>query len=206
MADQQRLLREAFAAYRGQEIDTQGDWFFVAFRSATDAVSAAVAAQRAVAAHSWPGGAEVGVRMGIHSGEATTSGERYLGLSVVRAARIGAAAHGGQVLLSSSTRELVEDDLPEGGFLRDLGLVRLKDLERPERVWQLAGGSLRLDFPPLRGAQRIKEARTPRRRSLLVAMLAGVVAAAVAVPVFALGSSSEHGTALTRLKANAVGA
>src|SRR5204863_6444849 len=96
--------------------------------------------------------------------------------------------------------------LPEGGFLRDLGLVRLKDLERPERVWQLAGGSLRLDFPPLRGAQRIKEARTPRRRSLLVAMLAGVVAAAVAVPVFALGSSSEHGTALTRLKANAVGA
>ncbi len=157
MADQQRLLREAFAAYRGQEIDTQGDSFFVAFRSATDAVSAAVAAQHAVAAHSWPGGAEVGVRMGIHSGEATTSGERYLGLSVVRAARIGAAAHGGQVLLSSSTRELVEDDLPEGVFLRDLGLVRLKDLERPERVWQLAAENLRLEFPPLRGAQRVKE-------------------------------------------------
>ena len=206
MADQQRLLREAFAAYRGQEIDTQGDSFFVAFRSATDAVSAAVAAQRAVAAHSWPGGAEVAVRMGIHSGEATTSGERYLGLSVVRAARIGAAAHGGQVLLSSSTRELVEDDLPEGVRLRDLGLVQLKDLERPERIWQLAAENLPLEFPPLRGAQRIKEAPTLRRRTLLVAMLAGVVAAAVAVPVFALGSGSEHGTALTRLGANAVGA
>jgi YVTN family beta-propeller protein len=107
-------------------------------------------------------------------------------------------------VLSSSTRELVEDELPEGVFVRDLGLVRLKDLERPERIWQLAGGNLRLEFPPLRGAQRVKEARMPRRRSLLVAMLAGVVAAAVAVPVFALGSGS--GKALTRLQANAVGA
>src|SRR5207302_119093 len=104
-ADQQRLLREVFARHRGEEIDTQGDSFFVAFRSASDAVSAAVDAQRAFAAHAWPDGVEVRVRMGIHTGEAAATGERYLGLSVHRAARVGATAHGGQVLLSSSTRE-----------------------------------------------------------------------------------------------------
>ena len=108
------LLREAFAAHHGDEIDTQGDAFFVAFRSASDAVAAAVAIQRALAAEPWPDGVQVRVRIGIHSGEAAAAGERYVGFSVHRAARVGAIGHGGQVLLSDAARVLVEDDLPNG--------------------------------------------------------------------------------------------
>ena len=109
----------------------------------------------------------------------------------IRAARIGAVAHGGQILLSSSTRELVEDDLPPHVFLRDLGLFRLKDVDRPERISQVAAEGLQAEFPPLRGAERIK---TPvlRRRSALAAAVVGVVAAAVAIPVFALSSGGSH--------------
>ena len=186
LADQQRLLREAFAAHRGEEIDTQGDSFFVAFRSASDAVAAAVAIQRALGEHTWPEQEEVRVRIGIHTGEAAAAGERYVGLSVHRAARIGGAAHGGQVLLSTSTRELVEDDLPEGVFLRDLGLHRLKDIDRPERISQVAAEGLRLAFPPLRGAAPATPSPVLRRRSLWAAILVGVIAAAVAIPLFAL--------------------
>ena len=163
MADQQRLLREAFAANRGEEIDTQGDSFLAAFRSARDALVAAIAIQRSLAAHAWPEGSGVRIRIGIHTGEAAAAGERYVGLSVHRAARVGAAAHGGQVLLSSSTRELVEDDLPEGVFLRDLGVHRLKDIDRPERISQLAAEGLRVEFPPLRGADMVKPSPILRR-------------------------------------------
>ena len=91
-------------AHHGAEIDTQGDSFFVAFRSASDAVAAAVAIQRALSGHAWPDGVEVRVRIGIHSGEAASTGDRYVGVSVHRAARIGSCAHGGQVLLSNATR------------------------------------------------------------------------------------------------------
>jgi YVTN family beta-propeller protein len=189
LQSQSELLRAAFVANRGEEIDNQGDSFFVAFRSASDAVAAAVAIQRALADHEWPDGVRVLVRIGMHSGEAAAAGERYVGFSVHRAARIGGAAHGGQVLLSSSTRELVEDDLPDGVFLRDLGLWRLKDVDRPERITQVAAEGLPVEFPPLRGAHRVKSRPVPRR-SLLAAALVGVIAAAVAVPVFALGSGS----------------
>ena len=204
LADQQRLLREAFAANGGEEIDTQGESFFVAFRSASDAVSAAVAIQRTLADHDWPDGADVRVRIGIHSGEAAAAGEGYIGFSVHRAARIGAVGHGGQVLLSSSTRELVEDDLPPGVFLRDLGSYRLKDVDRPERISQVVAEGLRVEFPPLRGAEEVKQAPL-RRRSLLAATLAGVIAAAVAIPVFALGGGSGE-TALEGVEADSVGA
>src|SRR5205823_5473135 len=105
----------------GHEIDTQGDSFFVAFQLARDAVDAAVAAQRALSAHAWPQGAEVRVRMGLHTGEPRVGGDRYVGIGVHRAARISAAAHGGQVLLSNATRELIEDELPADVTLRDLG-------------------------------------------------------------------------------------
>jgi YVTN family beta-propeller protein len=205
MADQQRLLREAFAAHGGEEIDTQGDSFFVAFRSASDAVSAAVAIEHALADHEWPEEIELRVRIGIHSGEAAAAGERYVGFSVHRAARIGDAAHGGQVLLSDSTRSLVEDDLPEGVFLRDLGTFRLKDVDRPERISQLAAEGLWLEFPPLRGAERVAPPRILRRRSVLAAALAGVIAAAVAIPVFALGGGSGGSEAIASIDANAVG-
>jgi YVTN family beta-propeller protein len=193
LAEQQRLLREVFAVHHGREIDTQGDSFFVAFRSASDAVAASVAIQLVLAQHAWPDGAEVRVRCGIHSGEADAAGERYVGFSVHRAARIGAVAHGGQVLISSSTRELVEDDLPTGVSLDDLGLFQLKDVDRPERISQVVAEGLRREFPPLRGAERVQ---TPllRRRSVLAAALVGVVAAAVAIPVFALSSGGRGGS------------
>src|SRR5205823_12919051 len=105
LADQQHILRAAFAAHGGREVDTQGDSFFVAFRRAKDAVAAAVDAQRDLAAHTWPDGADVKVRMGLHTGEPEVGTDRYVGLGVHKAARIGGAGHGGQVLLSRSTRE-----------------------------------------------------------------------------------------------------
>ena len=110
LADHRRILRAAFAEYDGQEIDTQGDAFFVAFRKATDAALAAAAAQRGLAAHTWPDGTDVRVRMGIHTGEPNVGDEGYHGLGVHRAARIMAAGHGGQVLLSQATCSVLEDD------------------------------------------------------------------------------------------------
>ena len=99
-----RILREAASSHGGSEVDNQGDSFFFAFARANAALGAAVVAQRALAAHEWPDGAEVRVRMGLHTGEPSVGGERYVGLGVHRAARIGAAGHGGQVLLSNPTR------------------------------------------------------------------------------------------------------
>ncbi|HSD81714.1 MAG TPA: adenylate/guanylate cyclase domain-containing protein, partial [Solirubrobacteraceae bacterium] len=150
LADHRRLLRDAFAAAGGAEVDTQGDAFFVAFARAGDAVRAAVAAQRALVAHPWPGGMAVRVRMGIHSGEPATTGDGYVGLDVHRGARICAAGHGGQVLVSGSTRALL-GDRPGGGIAwRDLGDHRLKDLPAPERLFQLVVDGLPADFPPVK--------------------------------------------------------
>ncbi len=103
---QQWILRAAFAAHDGREVDTQGDSFFISFRTAKDAVAAAVDAQRDLEAHPLPEGARVRVRVGLHTGEPKVGGERYVGIGVDRAARIGAAGHGGQVLLSSPPRTL----------------------------------------------------------------------------------------------------
>jgi predicted ATPase/class 3 adenylate cyclase len=149
-AEHQRLLRTAFHDYGGHEVDTQGDSFFVTFARATDAVQAAVVAQRALAAHPWPEGTAVRVRMGLHTGEPTLAGRTYVGLDVHRGARIAAAGHGGQVLLSEATRVLVERELPSGVSLRDLGEHRLKDLPGAEHVFQLVTADLPADFPPLR--------------------------------------------------------
>src|SRR5438477_77851 len=132
------ILRAAFAAHDGHEIDTQGDAFFAAFGRARDAVAAAVVAQRALAEEEWPEGVTVRVRMGLHTGEPLVGGERYVGMGVNRGARICSAAYGGQVLLSNTTRELVEDDLPDDVRIVDLGEHKLKDLPRPERIFQLA--------------------------------------------------------------------
>ena len=202
--DHRRLLREAFDAQSGREIDTQGDSFFYAFPRAKQAIAAAIDAQRALAEHVWPGGVEVRVRMGLHSGEPLVGEDRYVGIGVNRAARIGAAAHGGQVLVSDVTRGLVEDDLPAGVYLRDLGVFRLKHIDRPERITQVAAEGLPSEFPSLRGATRVK-AGPLRRRSVLAAALVGVIAAAVAVPVFALGSGSGGSSASAALDANAIG-
>src|ERR1700694_3244972 len=128
LAECRYLLRTAFQQHDGHEVDTQGDSFFVAFTRATDAVSAAVAAQHALIAHTWPKEVTLRVRMGLHTGEPQLSAESYIGLDVHRAARLMSAGHGGQVLLSHTTRDLVEHDLPNGVGLRDLGEHRLKDL------------------------------------------------------------------------------
>ena len=151
LATHGRLLRQAFEGAGGQEIDTQGDSFFVAFRRPTDAVVAAVAAQQALVSEGWPEGADVRVRMGIHTGDASLAADRYLGLSVHRAARICSAGHGGQILISQTTHALLEDgeaELP--GVLHDLGAQRLKDFDRPVKLFQLVAPGLRESFPPLR--------------------------------------------------------
>jgi YVTN family beta-propeller protein len=185
LADHQRILRAAFAAHGGREVDTQGDSFFVAFARAKDAVAAAVDAQRDLTAHAWPAGGEVKVRMGLHTGEPELGQGRYVGLGVHKAARIGAAGHGGQVLVSRTTRELVEDELPPGVSVRDLGDRRLKDLERPERLAQLVVEGLPSKFAALKTLD--VELARKRRRMYAGSALIGVVAAAVAIPVFALG-------------------
>jgi YVTN family beta-propeller protein len=151
LADHQRLLRAAFEAHNGHEVDTQGDSFFIAFSSARDALLAAVEGQLAMLAHDWPDGVEVKVRMGLHTGQAVAAGGRYTGLAVHRAARIGAAGHGGQILLSQATQTLLEDEEEDlHVFLRDLGEQRLKDLERPVRLYQAAADGLPEAFPAIR--------------------------------------------------------
>src|SRR6266581_6136154 len=148
------LLRTTFHTYGGYEVDTQGDAIFTAFARASDALSAAVAAQRELALHSWPDAAVVRVRMGLHTGEPTRVAEGYVGLDVHYAARIMSAGHGGQVLLSRTTRDLVEQDLPEGVSLRDLGEYHLKDVERPIALSQAVIAGLPADFPPLKTLDR----------------------------------------------------
>ena len=130
-------MRERFTEHGGVEIDTQGDAFFFAFPRARDAVTAAVEAQRAHAEQDWPDGVAVLVRMGLHTGEPAVGSEGYLGLDVVRAARLCTAGSGGHVLLSETTRALVGSSLPEGVSIFPLGERRLKDIDEPERVFEL---------------------------------------------------------------------
>jgi predicted ATPase/class 3 adenylate cyclase len=150
LAEHRRLLRTAFAEHRGCEVDTQGDAFFYAFPRAHDAVAGAVAAQRALAAHAWPEGLALRVRIGIHTGEPTATGEGYVGIDVHRAARVMSAGHGGQVLLTQSTRDLLPEELSDAVSLRDLGEHRLKDLTHPQRLYQLLIAGLENDFPALK--------------------------------------------------------
>lgn len=148
--DHMRLMRAAIAGGGGVEVRTEGDAFFVVFPSAMGAVEAAVTAQRALDAHDWSHGEPLRVRMGMHTGEGRRGGGDYIGLDVHRAARIAAAGHGGQVLVSETTRALVADTLPQGVSLRDLGRHRLKDFDEPQRIAQLVISDLPSDFPPLR--------------------------------------------------------
>ena len=144
------LLRAAFLEFHGREVDTQGDAFFVAFARATDAIAAAVAGQRAILTHAWPKGVTVRVRMGLHTGEPSVATEGYVGMDVHHAARIMSAGHGGQVLLSQTTRDLVGHTLSEEVSLMDLGVHRLKDLQQPSHLFQLVISGLPADFPPLK--------------------------------------------------------
>ncbi len=148
--DHHEILRSAFTGSRGRELRTEGDSFFAVFESAVDACGAAATAQAAFGEHDWPEGVTLRVRVGLHTGEAPLVGNEYIGLDVHHAARVAASAHGGQVVVSETTRALVEEHLPDGLSLRDLGTHRLKDLARPERLYQLVIRGVRDSFPPLR--------------------------------------------------------
>jgi YVTN family beta-propeller protein len=201
------LLREAFARHGGHEIDTQGDAFFYAFSSAHEAVLAAVEAQRALGRFPWPDGASVKVRMGIHTGQAAPVNGRYTGLAVHRAARICSAGHGGQVLVSQATQSLLEDEEEDLAInLEDLGAQRLKDIERPVRVFQVAAAGLPTSFPPLRQEEEPREPAAPLppiyRRPLV---LAGAATAAVLAAVVVVIATRSGGGGITTIRPNAVG-
>jgi predicted ATPase/class 3 adenylate cyclase len=148
IAEHRRLLHAAFAEGNGRVVDTQGDAFLVAFSRARDAVGTAVAAQRALIKHAWPGDASLRVRMGLHTGEPVNETAGYVGVDVHRASRICSVAHGGQILVSDTTHALIAKDLPEELGLRDLGEHRLKDLAHPHRLFQVTAADLPTGFPP----------------------------------------------------------
>ena len=139
------MVRDAFSAFDGIEIDTQGDAFFFVFPRARDAVAAAVEAQRVHAASRWPGGETVRVRMGLHTGEPAVHDEGYVGLDVVRAARICTEGKGGQILVSETTRSLVGSGLPEGVSVFPVGQRHLRGIDEPERVYEVAIDGLEVE-------------------------------------------------------------
>ncbi|MBA2360337.1 MAG: adenylate/guanylate cyclase domain-containing protein [Actinobacteria bacterium] len=151
LADHRRVLRDAFVAQGGVEVDTQGDAFFVAFPTAAGAAGSARVGQRALAS------GPIAVRMGLHTGTSTVAAEGYVGIDVHRGARVAALAHGGQVIVSASTAALLEDEL-----LRDLGPHRLKDFDGPARLFQLGVA----EFPPLTAASPVWETKKPPMRGL----------------------------------------
>lgn len=147
------ILDQAVTAHSGTRPVEQGegDSVVAVFARASDALGAAVDAQRTLGAEDWPTGHELSVRMALHTGETQLRDEgNYFGPAVIRAARLRGIAHGGQILCSRTTAELAADDQPEGVSLLDLGVHRLKDLGRAEQIFQVCHVSLTRDFPPLR--------------------------------------------------------
>ncbi len=167
LAAHDRMLGEAIAAAGGVVVQTEGDAFFAAFPTAAGALRAAVEAQRALSGHPWPAGHVVRVRMGVHTGEGVLGGANYVGLDVHRAARIAAAGHGGQVLVSDATRALVENAMPIGVGLRDMGMHRLKDIEQSEHLYQLVIDGLPDEFPPIRTLDARQTNLPPQRTSFV---------------------------------------
>jgi len=148
-ARHEAILREAIAAHGGWAYKQIGDAFQAAFQTAPAALAAAVAAQQALAAEPWGELGPLRVRMALHSGTAEERVDDYVGPLLNRVARLMAAGHGGQILLTAAAYELVRDHLPAGVELRDLGEQRLKDFIRPDRVWQIVADGLARNFPPL---------------------------------------------------------
>jgi YVTN family beta-propeller protein len=182
-----RLLEEAIESNGGMVVDRQTESFFAVFPRMRDAVAAAADAQRAIAAHEWPDGTQVKVRMGLHAGEPELEGDRYVGLAVARAARIGATAHGGQVLLSGAARGL----LPERSRVRAIGSYPLKDFDAPEPLFQLDVDGLPDRFP----RPRVTPKRARRRSLALGGALLGLVLAA-GLAALLLGRSDDGGLSL----------
>ena len=161
LSDQRDILRAAFAHSNGLEIDTQGDAFFVAFSRAVDAINCVIEGQQGLVQHAWPQGAAVRVRMGLHTGEPIIGRTGYVGMDVHRAARIAAAGHGGQVLLSQTTRDLIYQDLPPGTSLRALGEHKLKDIRFAQPLYQLDITGLPSEFAPLKTLASEEEPPAP---------------------------------------------
>jgi class 3 adenylate cyclase len=189
LAEQGGIVRAAVGAHAGLVVDTQGDSLFCAFRAAGDAVLAAVDAQCELAEANWPRDARVRVRMGLHSAEPKAVEERYVGLGVHEAARIGNAARGGQIVLSAATRALL-DELPAGVTVRDLGLHRLKDIDEPVRLYQVAAPGLQERFPQPRTLGARRDRLLGRSRLGTAVIVATVVAAAAGVLGYLLSSGS----------------
>ena len=160
LTSHRRIIRDAFTTRDGIEIDTQGDAFFFAFPRARDAVTAAVEAQRAHATEAWPGDVDVRVRMGLHTGEPAIHEEGYVGLDVVRAARICTVGRGGQILLSETTRALVGSGLPDGVSVFPVGQRHLRGIDEPERVFEIAIDDLEREEPS-RAAEESVDVEVP---------------------------------------------
>jgi predicted ATPase/class 3 adenylate cyclase len=170
LREHQRLMRRSFEAHGGREVGTEGDAFFVAFRSAADALNAAVDAQRALQAHPWEGGDAISVRMGLHTGTPNLTVDNYWGLDVHRAARICSAAHGGQILASAEACTEATGGGQTDFDLRDLGWHRLKDLADPEHLFQINVDGLPSSFPPIQSLE------TPSNLPALASSFVGRVA------------------------------
>jgi predicted ATPase/class 3 adenylate cyclase/DNA-binding CsgD family transcriptional regulator len=173
-----RIVLEQVEKNHGQVVEAgrEGDSILAVFRQASDAVACAIEMQRSLRRHEWPPGVEIAVRIAVHTGEAELESGHYVGAPLYRCARLMATAHGGQILISRATQEIVADNLPDGAALRDMGSHRLRDLTRPEHVFQLTHSDLRLEFPPLKSATPEKANLTAPlttfvgRRSELVAL------------------------------------
>jgi class 3 adenylate cyclase len=184
LGEHKRLLEDAVARNGGTIVDDEGDGVFAVFVRARDAVAAAADSHSDLAAHEWGDGAAPRVRIGLHTGEAERSGDALVGLAVHRAHRICDAAEGGRTLLSSTTRDLAEDDLPPGLVLRDIGERRLKDIARPERLTELLAESDEPTTRRIRVEVEMERGWPPSGRTILIAagvllVIAAVVAAFV---------------------------
>jgi class 3 adenylate cyclase len=205
LARERNVLRESFASFAGQQVDAYGDAFLAVFRRSKDAAAAAVAAQRALDQEEWLDGKPVRVRMALHTTEPVVDDAGYVGLGVHRGARVCAAGHGGQVLLSAITRELIEDDLPAGTSLRDLGKVRLKDLPRSEHIFQLAIEGLPEEFPPLRTSEPLKAHESAEReRAVTRQLMISVAKLEQAKPVCVLRFISGPAPGLNSIEVDAL--
>lgn len=153
-----RLVKERIEKHNGQIVESgrEGDSVLAAFRNAKDAIAGALDLQRALGLEAWPLGADIRVRMALHTGDSELVSRHYVGAALYRCARLMATAHGGQVVMSGATKELVSDDLPRDASLRDLGEYRLRDLSRSERVFQVLHPDLQSEFPPLRAEEKLR--------------------------------------------------
>jgi class 3 adenylate cyclase len=160
--DARSMVRRAVSRANGREIDARADEFFAVFERPAAAVEAAVTIQRALGDHTWPDDLEVRVRIGIHSGHPTLTDVGYIGLAVHTTARVCAAAHGGQIVVSAATREAVGKSAATGFRFRSLGRHRLPGLPDAEALFQVQAQGLRVSFPPPRTGRRSAPRRRPK--------------------------------------------